>query len=623
METNQQSALAAGTVLQGATAYTIEGVLGTGGFGITYLAVTDVPWGSVTIRRRVALKEHFYSDFSERDADGRTVRIVGTARIRETVADSLDDFLAEARRLQGLGDVSPNIVKVSDVFRANGTAYYAMEYLEGITLGGAVIGHPVSEQQMLAVMVPVISAVAALHSRRMNHLDIKPENIVLAEGGVRPVLIDFGQSKHFGSDGRSTSTVKVKGVSHGYAPAEQYDGIRTYSPAADVYALGATMMACLTGTVPPKAIEWPASAKARAIDALPASAATKAVIARAIAAEPAERYPDAGTMLAALTGSGNGDTSTVPFNVPDSGTTTPLAATPQPERRSYKFIIAAAALIAVIAALFAGAGAYIVFRSAPTPLPAPADTTAIAAADDAAETAANDVGMHHGASTDQERIEEPAPTPAPTPTPAPAPTPAPTPAPAPTPQPTPTEEPAPVAGQSQNAVDVWNSHRTPRNLYLAVRRGGNEYYFSEVDWNSLSSSQRSECTKKGVVIDKDGEKFILALNEESGFYSWHEAISRFGNRLPTKEQGEAWISQQDAVQSVVRAFGGFMPSRDDRDYNYAIGNSKHYYWCWTRTDDDSSFAWGVYISYGSMDYGSKSLACRVRVVVPVSGSSAR
>ncbi len=603
METNQQSALAAGTVLQGANTYTIESVLGIGGFGITYLAVTEVPWGNVSLRMRVALKEHFFGDFCERDADGRTVRVVGTARVRDEVSGSLDDFLAEARHLQSLADVHPNIVKVSDVFRANGSAYYAMEYLEGMSLGGAVMGQPVAEEQMLAVMLPIVSAVAALHERRMNHLDIKPDNIVLAEGGARPVLIDFGQSKHFGADGLSTSTVRVKGVSHGYAPTEQYKGLATFAPTSDVYALGATMMTCLTGKTPPAATEWQAGAKARAIEALPASAATKAVIARALAADPAERYADAGAMLSDLGGSGNAGMPTVAFKAPDSGTTTPLAATPQPKRRSYKWlIIAAAALLAVVVALLAAAGTYIIFRSAPTPLPAPTDTTAIAAADVAAETAANDVGMHHGASTDQERIEEPAP--------------------APTPQPAPTPEPVPVASQSQNAVGVWNSHRTPRNLYLAVRRGGNEYYFSEADWNSLSATQRSECTKQGVVIDKNGQRFILALNDEPGEYTWNEAMGRFGNRLPTKEQGEAWISQQDAVQRAVRAFGGNMPGPNDKYYSNARSKEWGYAY-WTRTEKDFYSARCVSITFHEVGWDNNTIAHRVRVVVPVFGSSAR
>ncbi len=296
-DNGKQAALPRGTVLHGSTAYVIEDVLGIGGFGITYLATKEETWvNGSTMRRRVAVKEHFFSEYSERAADGTTVRTADTGRIRETVDGSLEDFLAEARHLQTLADGNANIVKVFDVFRANGTAYYVMEYLEGISLGAAIAGRPLAEADMLAVMKPIVDTVAFLHSRRINHLDIKPDNIVLTEGGRRPVLIDFGQSKHFRTDGSSTSTVNVKGATAGFAPAEQYDGIRTFSPTADVYALGATMMACLTGKTPPSALTWLHSAKARAIDVLPVSEATKAVITRALSADPAERYPDAGAM---------------------------------------------------------------------------------------------------------------------------------------------------------------------------------------------------------------------------------------------------------------------------------------------------------------------------------------
>ena len=569
-DNNAPNFLAPGTVLTGNYTYTIERVLGAGGFGITYLAVTQVPWGNVTIDCRMALKEHFFSDFSERAADGLTVTTVGTAKIRSTVEGSLSDFVAEAQRLQKLGDGHPNIVKVNEVFRANDTAYYAMEYLEGISLAKATAGNPVSEESMLAVMEPIIDAVAFLHRERMLHLDIKPENIVLADGGRRPVLIDFGQSKHFLGDGSATATVNVKGVSHGFAPAEQYDGIRTFAPTADVYALGATMMACLTGTVPPKAIEWQTAQKARAIDTLPVSPALKDVLARALADDPAARFPDASALANALASNATrplgGEISlqakrSAITNLPTSGmvssNATRLASSSRKPSGRNRLSIALVALAAVAI----GFGAYFAFRSS-SPEPQPASA------------------------------------PEPTPTPAPAET--------------------PVQSQSNS---VWQNYCTPRNLYLAVNRGGNQYYFSESDWNALSAAQKGECSKVGVVIKKDGQEFILALNHESGEYTWDEAMSRFGNRLPTKQQGEAWISQRDAVQRAVRAFGGNMPGPNDT-YHSNVYNSDGYYWYWTRTEYNSSDAWNVSICYGSMYYSDKANSLRVRVVAPVSVSSA-
>ncbi len=603
MADNDIPSLYPGAVLTGKRRYTIEHVLGAGGFGITYSATTVITVDNISVTARVAVKEHFVGLYNERGADSIAVTTPGSQKVRELVANSLKDFLGEARRLQRLGDGHRNIVKVNEVFEANGTAYYVMEYLEGSTLWKAVEGRGMSEADMIGLIEPVVEAVAYLHANRLTHLDVKPQNIMLAtEGaGVRPVLIDFGLSKHYDADGHATSTINTLACSDGYSPAEQYSGITTFTPSADVYALGATMIACLTGQTPPKSTEWTVGDRLRYVDSMIISGPLRAAL-RGALADGTERLPDAGALLAALPAAG----ARKPYVPPVDDKGTAVIDDTKPARRSYnRLIIAAAAALMVAVGAFFG----IRLKPAPTPLPAPTDTTAIAAEETAANDAANDVGMHHGAPTDQERIEEP--TPAPTPALAPAPTPAPTP------------EPVPVASQSQNAVDVWNSHRTPRNLYLAVRRGGNEYYFSEADWNSLSSSQRSECTRKGVVIDKDGERFILALNEESGFYTWHEAMSRFGNLLPTKEQAEAWISQQDAVRRAVRAFGGFMPSRDDRDYNYPSNNSKYYYWYWTRTEYSSSYAWYVIIYDDNMRYATKTTSSgRVRVVVPVSGSSA-
>ena len=256
---NDIPCLPAGTVLTGSRQYTIESVIGAGGFGITYMALTEVVLGNMRVTTRVAVKEHFLADHNEREASTLRVTTPGTVRSRKVVADSLRDFLGEARRLQSVSAGQKAIVKVNEVFEANGTAYYVMEYLEGSSLWDAVAGRGMAEGDMLALMQPIIEAVAYLHANRLTHLDIKPQNIMLAtEGaGVRPVLIDFGLSKHYDEQGRATSTINTLACSDGYSPAEQYSGIMTFTPAADVYALGATMIACLTGQTPPRAPNGP------------------------------------------------------------------------------------------------------------------------------------------------------------------------------------------------------------------------------------------------------------------------------------------------------------------------------------------------------------------------------
>lgn len=250
------NALPAGAILNsGKQTYRIVRVLGSGGFGITYLAVSRQKVGNITVPIQFAVKEHFMSDFCERDSDTLQIK---TGPGRQTVENSMKDFLGEARRLQQVGDGHPSIVKVNEVFEANNTAYYVMEYLDGESLRSYVRSRgKLCEAETLDLLRPVMEAVDYLHEQRMTHLDIKPDNIMLAReedasgnAVMRPVLIDFGLSKHYDASGHATSTVNTLGCSDGYAPLEQYAGITTFSPSADIYALAATVLFCLTGKDP-------------------------------------------------------------------------------------------------------------------------------------------------------------------------------------------------------------------------------------------------------------------------------------------------------------------------------------------------------------------------------------
>jgi len=253
-----RNALTIGTIVNSGTrSYKIEQVLGSGGFGITYRASTTVSFGNISSRISVALKEHFISELCERGENAS--QVLYSNPVRERVENGKKDFMAEARRLHKIGVNHPNIVKVNEVFEANNTAYYVMEYLEGETLRSRVKREGrLSEEDALLVMTPVMEAVGCLHDNHMTHLDIKPDNIMLSfdeNGGLRPVLIDFGLSKHYGKDGSPTSTINTLGCSDGYAPIEQYAGITTFSPQTDIYALGATLLFCLTGKDPLKSTE--------------------------------------------------------------------------------------------------------------------------------------------------------------------------------------------------------------------------------------------------------------------------------------------------------------------------------------------------------------------------------
>ncbi len=109
------------------------------------------------------------------------------------------------------------------------------------------------EAEALSFIRQIADALKYIHERKINHLDVKPGNILLNEDN-NAVLIDFGLSKRYDDEGNQTSTTPV-GISHGYAPLEQYKrgGVGVFSPATDIYSLGATLYKLLTGNTPPEA----------------------------------------------------------------------------------------------------------------------------------------------------------------------------------------------------------------------------------------------------------------------------------------------------------------------------------------------------------------------------------
>lgn len=247
-------ALKKGTVLQGQNQkYTIERVLGIGGFGITYKVSSVIKVGNISTTMNFAVKEHFLKEFCERDPNNGDITCSKPVRFR--VEESKKDFLSEAKRLNSLSGVNANIVPVNEVIEANGTAYYVMEYFDGGSLRDYVNAHgPLSEKEAISLIVPIAKAIGFLHQNKINHLDIKPDNVMFrinqTDNTRESVLIDFGLAKHFDSHGNPTSTIRVQGCSDGYAPIEQYAGLRSFSPQADIYALGALLYFMLVGKSP-------------------------------------------------------------------------------------------------------------------------------------------------------------------------------------------------------------------------------------------------------------------------------------------------------------------------------------------------------------------------------------
>jgi serine/threonine protein kinase/WD40 repeat protein len=226
--------------------YAIEAVLGHGGFGITYRA------HDVKLDARVAIKEYFPQAYCARTDRSTIVPRSGadTAMV-ENYKWGLNEFLKEARSLARFKH--PNIVRVLRFLETNGTAYLVMEYEEGESLAHHLRkrGGFLDEHGLLAVFLPVLTGLQAVHEAGLLHLDIKPDNIYLRTDG-RPMLIDFGSSRQIRGSAQQTGAVAL---TPGYCALEQYPGLGEIGPRTDVYGMGATIYRCLTGKQPVDSLE--------------------------------------------------------------------------------------------------------------------------------------------------------------------------------------------------------------------------------------------------------------------------------------------------------------------------------------------------------------------------------
>ena len=236
-----------GTLLQSGK-YRIEKVLGQGSFGITYLATTKIKvggnLGKMDTIANVAIKEFFMRDLNGRE--GGTVTHSGNG---ELFADYKSKFVKEAIKLSELNH--PNIIKVLDLFEENNTSYYVMEYCSGGSLDNKIKReNGLNEKESVRYAMQTGMALKYMHSKKMLHLDLKPGNVVLNDKGDA-VLIDFGLSKQFDSNGEPESSTTIGLGTPGYAPIEQsnYDG-KGFPVTMDVYAMGATLYKMLTGETP-------------------------------------------------------------------------------------------------------------------------------------------------------------------------------------------------------------------------------------------------------------------------------------------------------------------------------------------------------------------------------------
>ena len=257
MTNNTTTSLAIGTILHGeAYDYKIMNVLGQGTFGITYKAKVEMKGalGRLDSNMYVAVKEFFMKEVNGRENSSVTSGSTSNGGLFYYYRDK---FEREARNLSTLSH--PNIVKVLEAFHANGTTYYSMEYIDGISLDKKIAQSPQGRMPLteaIETLKQIGAAIAFMHSRNMLHLDVKPGNVMMRKDGTA-VLIDFGLSKQYTSDGEPESSTKVGAGTPGYAPIEQasYHEGKGFPTMMDVYALGGTLFKMLTGQRPPEASE--------------------------------------------------------------------------------------------------------------------------------------------------------------------------------------------------------------------------------------------------------------------------------------------------------------------------------------------------------------------------------
>ncbi|MBD1844391.1 protein kinase [Cyanobacteria bacterium FACHB-63] len=203
--------------------YTLQAVIGQGGFGVTYKAIHHFLHQTVVIK---TLNE--------------------SLRFERNFADFERKFQDEARRLALC--VHPNIVRVSDFFIENDRSYMVMDYIPGKTLEEIVFpNRPLPEAIAIHYVRQIGSALQVVHRNGLLHRDIKPDNIIIREGTQEAILIDFGIAREFTPN---STQVHTQMMSVGYAPIEQYFAQQKRSPASDVYGLAATLYALVTATVP-------------------------------------------------------------------------------------------------------------------------------------------------------------------------------------------------------------------------------------------------------------------------------------------------------------------------------------------------------------------------------------
>ena len=233
--------LPVGTLLRGSGEhiYQLGAAKGQGGFGITYAAM------DLQTNARVAVKEYYPSHCASRD---NMTRVICSTGQQSSFDSGLSSFLQEARTLASVGALD-SVVGIRDYFESNGTAYIVMEYVDGYALNQVVATRGrMRKQELFPILQPLLRDLAIVHRAGLIHRDISPDNLILTREG-KLKLLDFGAARS--TSAGKTMTVMLKS---GFSPLEQYQS-KGQGAYTDVYAMAGTIYYCLTGRVPPAAVD--------------------------------------------------------------------------------------------------------------------------------------------------------------------------------------------------------------------------------------------------------------------------------------------------------------------------------------------------------------------------------
>ncbi len=250
-----RDALAPGTVLGD---YELGSVLGYGGYSVVYRARHK------ELGYPVAVKEFLPADLAVRE--GTSVHPRGTECLPH-YEDGMDRFKKEALQVMQFRD-DPGVVTGLSFFRANGTAYFVMDYVDGMSLAELLreresAGRPLDESELLSFVMPLLDTLFGLHRADVLHRDLKPSNILVRRSDGRPVLIDFGAAKQ----GAAVHSKSAAPFTEGYAALEQVSEGRL-GPWTDLYAVGAVLWRVVAGGNPPWTPPNPKKVELRAAAAL-------------------------------------------------------------------------------------------------------------------------------------------------------------------------------------------------------------------------------------------------------------------------------------------------------------------------------------------------------------------